>query len=360
VPPDRGLSVLLVSPESTGGIGTHVRMLAEGLVRRGVTVTVCAPPATLDRFALAQTGAEVVALPVGSLARWPSVSIHVKALAKGHDITHAHGVRAAAIAALAGARPLVATWHNAPLGPASRRGVHRALELVSARRSALVLGASNDLVERARSAGARRAQLCEVASPALPPGAAVIAEGPASTALHEPARVLAVGRLHPQKRLDLLISAAAGWPAGPDRPEFLIAGDGPLAQPLAAQAKTLGAPVRFLGARSDVADLLASADVVVLPSDWEARPLVAQEALRAGVPLVATDVGGVRDLVGEAAVLVRPGDPWALAAGIKRALRDEPLRARLRVAGRQQASTWPTVEEMVDRLAEIYLDLSST
>ena len=352
--PDRQLAVLLLSPESTGGIGAHVRMLAEGLVARGVTVTVSAPRSTLERFSLAETGAEVMALPVGSVAGWRATRARLRAVASAHDVTHAHGVRVAATAAVAGVSPLVATWHNAPLGPARRRVVHRALELVSARRSALVLGASPDLVRRARSAGARRAQLCEVAAPPLPAAVQVDAVD-----LHDPPRVLAIGRLHPQKRFDLLVSAAAAWPTGPDRPEFLIAGDGPLAQSLAQQADQLGAPVAFLGARNDVADLLATADVVVLSSDWEARPLVAQEALRAGVPLVATDVGGVRELVGEAALLVRPGDPAALAAGIGRVLRDEALRERLRLAGPAQASTWPTVDEMVDQLLQEYLDLSS-
>jgi len=360
VSPEQALAVLLVSPQSTGGIGAHVRTLAAGLVARGVSVTVCSPGDTLERFSLAETGAEVVALPVGSVAGLRATQARLRTLAGAHDVTHAHGVRAAATAAMAGAGPLVATWHNAPLGPPSRRFLHRALEQLSARRSALVLGASSDLVERARSAGARRALLCEVAAPALAAaGVPTAAVHPDSTALHEPARVLAIGRLHPQKRFDLLISVAAAWAAGPGRPEFLIAGDGPLAGSLARRAARLRAPVRFLGPRSDIGELLATADLVVLPSDWEARPLVAQEALRAGVPLVATDVGGVRDLVGDAAVLVRRSDPTALTEGIGRVLGDETLRARLRLAGPAQASTWPTVDQMVDRLLQQYLDLSS-
>jgi len=153
---------------------------------------------------------------------------------------------------------------------------------------------------------------------------------------------------------------AADWPAGPQRPEFLVAGDGPLAAALARLAANRRAPIRFLGARRDIAALLADADVVVLSSDWEARPLVAQEALAAGTPLVATDVGGVRALVGDAAVLVPPGDAVALGAGLRRVLEDAALRQRLRARGPMQAGTWPTVDEMVDRIAARYLDLSST
>src|SRR5207248_7974618 len=123
---------------------------------------------------------------------------------------------------------------------------------------------------------------------------------------------------------------------------------------LREQARASGAPVTFLGDRDDVPSLLAAADVLVLPSDWEARPLVVQEALRAGVPVVATDVGGVRGLVGSAAVLVPAGNAAALADGIRRVLVDDALRTELRRAGPVRAAQWPTVEDMVDELLAVY------
>jgi glycosyltransferase involved in cell wall biosynthesis len=354
VPSERSLAVLLVCPDSTGGIGRHVRTLAEGLLARGQRVTVCAPAATIEGFGLTGTSAATVALPVAGVRHWPRVAKRLRALAAAHDVTHAHGVRAGAQAAMAGARPLVTTWHNAPIGSQGRRAVHRVLEAVCARRSALVLAASEDLLARARVAGAADARLCEVTAPAGRAAAPMRA-----AALHSPPVVLAVARLHSQKRLDLLIDAAARWPAGPDRPQVLVAGAGPLADRLAQQARLTGAPVTLLGARDDVADLMAAADVVVLSSDWEARPLVAQEALRAGVPLVATDVGGVRALVGDAAVLVPPGDARALAEAVRRVLTDEALRRRLHDAGPVQASRWPTVEEMVDGILASYLNVNT-
>lgn len=355
---ERPLSVLLVCPESTGGIGRHVRMLAEGLLARGQRVTICAPEPTVQRLALRDVPAATVeALPVGDIAAALRLHRRLRRLAAAHDVVHAHGVRVGAQLAVAAPGALVTTWHNAPLGSARRQRVHRALELVSARRSALVLGASADLVARARSAGARAARLCAVAAPAGgvgPPAAR-------STALHSPPTVLAVGRLHAQKRFDVLIDAT---PAVAEQIDgglrVLIAGDGPLRDRLIRRAHDLGAPVTFLGARSDVDTLMTQADVVVLASDWEARPLVAQEALRAGVPLVATDVGGVRDLVGEAGVLVQPADPAALAAGLLRVLEDEDLRRRLRDAGPARAAGWPTVDQMVDLILSEYLEVRST
>ena len=333
-----------------------MRTVAEGLLRRGHDVTVSAPGTTLNRLGLERLGLDPdlgegtlqqVALPLGRPAAARELR-RIRALAGEHDVIHAQGVRVGAQLALARVAPLVVTWHNAPLGSSARHLVHSALERLSARRSVLVLGASADLVARARAAGARDARLLSVATPMQPPMGVTRAE------LHRPPIVLAVARLHRQKRLDVLVEVAARWPATADRPRFLVAGDGPLLEQLRASARETDAPVTFLGARDDVPSLLADADVVVLASDWEARPLVAQEALRAGVPLVATDVGGVRDLVGTAAVLVPPGDPGALARGIRRVLEEPDLRARLASGGPARAAQWPTVDDMVEQLLELY------
>jgi glycosyltransferase involved in cell wall biosynthesis len=145
-------------------------------------------------------------------------------------------------------------------------------------------------------------------------------------------------------------------------PLAVVAGEGPDRGAWQRRADAQGAPVRFLGHRDDVADLLAAADVAVLTSAWEARALVAQEALRAGVPLVATAVGGVPELVGDAAVLV----PWgprgevarAVAAGVVRLLDDPAERARLAAAGRARAATWPDGAAVLDQLRGAYEELA--
>jgi glycosyltransferase involved in cell wall biosynthesis len=171
--------------------------------------------------------------------------------------------------------------------------------------------------------------------------------------------VLAVGRLQAQKRLDVLIDAAAGWPDTPDRPLVVIAGSGPDRQALQARIDQRAAPVRLLGARTDLADLLQAADVVALPSAWEARALVAQEALRTGVPLVTTAVGGLPSLVGRAAILVPVGDPVALRAAIDQVLANPRQRDRMIALGRERASTWPDEAAMLAQLRDTYLDLNS-
>ncbi|WP_156313044.1 glycosyltransferase family 4 protein, partial [Micromonospora sp. HK10] len=108
----------------------------------------------------------------------------------------------------------------------------------------------------------------------------------------------------------------------------------------------------------DVADLLAGADLAVVTSDWEARQLFAQEALRAGVPLVATAVGGLPELVGDAAVLVPAGDVDAFDAAVRDLLDDGTRRAELARRAVDRAAAWPTEADTVATLAALYAELA--
>jgi glycosyltransferase involved in cell wall biosynthesis len=141
-------------------------------------------------------------------------------------------------------------------------------------------------------------------------------------------------------------------------PLLLIAGEGPERAALQRRIEAEELQVRLLGRHDDVPALLAVADVAVLPSRWEARSLLAQEALRLGVPLVATAVGGVPELVGDAAELVPYGDSVALSAAVTRLLTDPARRAWLSQAGRTQAGTWPTEDETVAQVLSVYDELA--
>ncbi len=146
--------------------------------------------------------------------------------------------------------------------------------------------------------------------------------------------ILAAGRLAPQKGFGPLIEAARGWQDLSPVPLLAIAGSGPLQAELAAAAAALGPSVVLLGQRADVPSLLAAADLFALPSRWEGQPLILQEALRAGRPIVATRAGGTPDLTGEdGALLVPPDDPAALTAAVRQVLGDPALAGRL-AAGR--------------------------
>jgi glycosyltransferase involved in cell wall biosynthesis len=172
--------------------------------------------------------------------------------------------------------------------------------------------------------------------------------------------VLAAGRLAPQKGFAGLLDAARRWQDLSPVPLLAIAGEGPLAPALTSLAAPFGPAVRFLGQRGDVPALLAAADLFVVPSVWEGQPLVLQEALRAGRPIVATRAGGIPDLTGEdAALLVRPGDPDELAAAVRRVLTDGGLARRLSAAALERARTLPTENDAVEAALAVYRRLAA-
>ncbi len=355
--------VALVLASSTGGVGRHVLSLVRGLADAGSPVLVCGPAATDQLFGFTAAGATFVPVEIPA-APGPQDAGAIRTLrraldAAGADVVHAHGLRAGFVAVLARPRvPVVVTLHNAVLARGLRGHASNLVERVVARSADVVLGASGDLVERARALGAQDARPGPVAAPAAAPPrrsrAAVRAEFgiPARTPL-----VLSVGRLHPQKRYDLLVDAAARWRSLDPAPVVVIAGSGPSYMALAQRASALRAPVTLLGHRGDVPDLLAGADLAVVTSDWEARQLFAQEALRAGVPLVATAVGGLPGLVGDAARLIPPGDVDALDAAVRAVLLDDGVRTDLAARGPARAATWPGEADTVAAVRAVYAEV---
>ncbi|GII23157.1 glycosyltransferase family 4 protein [Planosporangium mesophilum] len=353
--------VALVLASSTGGVGRHVASLAAGLVGQGAEVTVCGPTDTDRRFAFALAGARFapVEIPASPQPR-DAAAVHAlrRALrAAAPDVVHAHGLRAGLVAALARPTgcPLVVTWHNQVMAQGMRGRVYRQLEGYVARAADVTLGASADLVGRAAALGARDARLGAVAAPELAPATRSAAEVredlgvPADRPL-----VLSVGRLHPQKGYDVLVAAASRWRARQPVPAVVIAGSGPAYMRLAGQISLQRAPVILAGHRTDVPDLLAAADLAVVTSVWEARQLFAQEAMRAGTPLVATSVGGLPELVGDAALLVPPGDVDALDEAVRLLLDDPSRRAEYGRRGSERATAWPTEADMLAQIGAVY------
>lgn len=359
--------VALVLAASTGGIGRHVASLAEGLTRAGAHVTVYGPDATEETFGFTARGASFVPVEIpaslgpGGLRRLARTVTGLRRAFADADVVHAHGLRAGLVAAAArGARPLVVTWHNAVLADGLRARAYALAERRVARAADVTLGASADLVARAARLGARDARLCPVAAPPLPPPTRTPAAVRAELELApETPLLLSVGRLHPQKGYDTLVEAAARWRTREPAPVVVIAGTGPSYLRLAAHISASRAPVRLLGHRTDVADLLAAADLAVVTSRWEARQLFAQEALRSGTPLVATAVGGIPDLVGDAALLVPPGDVDALDAAVRRLLDDPALRGEYAARGPARAATWPTERDTLAQVVDVYAGLTA-
>jgi glycosyltransferase involved in cell wall biosynthesis len=255
--------------------------------------------------------------------------------------------------------PLVLTLHNALLEDGGRlHGLLRRVERTTIRAADLVLAVSGDLAANARQAGARDVRVTPAVAPPRPPARRGRDEVRAELGLPDGRPlVVAIGRLHPQKGYDVLLDAVARWGGGAPVPLVAIAGDGPLHDELTDRIRAEQLPVTLLGRRDDVADLLGAADVCVLPSRWEGSPFTAQEALRAGTPLVSTRAGGLPELLGEGAVLVPVGDADALAAALRDVLTD-PDRARgLVEAGSAQAARWPDEATAARRLVAVYREL---
>ncbi|MDI3388861.1 glycosyltransferase family 4 protein [Streptomyces sp. B-S-A8] len=399
-PPPQGrppLHTVQVLGGGSAGSSAHVRSLAAGLVARGVRVTVCAPAELDGMYDFGGAGAEFVPVPRRSD---PASVVALRGACADADLVHAHGLHAALRSSLAlrgrrpallpGRTPLVVTWHTRAHAEGARARVQRLLERRVARSSAVLLGTSSDLVDRARGSGARDARLAPVAFPAPRRPAfdgpderderdepdetgetGVTGEtgetGEAGTAHHKARAelgavdrplLLAVGSLDRYRGYETLLDAARTWRGLDPVPLVVIAGEGPERGPLRRRIDAEGLPVRLIGRRDDVPELLAAADVALLPSRWESRSLLAHEALHAGVPLVATAVGGLPELVGDAAELVPYGDAPALAEAVARLLADPSRRARLRANGRVQAASWPTEDDTVAQILSVYDELA--
>jgi glycosyltransferase involved in cell wall biosynthesis len=298
----------------------HVRSLTSGLVARGVRVTVCAPHETDGVHDFTGVGARHIHVPRSSD---PASVATLRNACADADLVHAHGLHAGfrATLALSGRpTPLVVTWHTRSYAEGARAHLLRLLERRVAKAAAVVLGTSSELVDRARSRGARDARLAAVSVPALR------RNGDDDTDRHRSKTraelgatdrplLMAAGALDRHRGYDTLLDAAREW-RGLDP------------------------------------------DLALLPGGPEARSVLAQEALHARVPLVAAFAGSVPELVGDAAALVPFGNAGAFAETVARLLKDPALQDELRDRGTRQAATWPTEDETVAQVLSVYDELT--
>ncbi|HMH52710.1 MAG TPA: glycosyltransferase [Candidatus Acidoferrum sp.] len=241
-----------------------------------------------------------------------------------------------------------------------------ALERVAARWSDRVVTLTDREIEEHLDLGiGHRAQFVTV--PSGVPTAELRARAPrretARDALGLPADafvVAALGRLVPVKGFDLLVEAMPALLAAVPAAHAVIIGDGPEEAALAARAERLGvlSRVRLHGPSSDVAALLAAADVLAAPSRNEGMGRALVEAMALGVPVVGSDVGGIPSVVGddEAGRVIPPDDVPALAAALIELGRDGSVRAKLAEVARERAETFSTAVAET-RMLDLYAAL---
>jgi glycosyltransferase involved in cell wall biosynthesis len=170
--------------------------------------------------------------------------------------------------------------------------------------------------------------------------------------------IVQVARLSPEKGHAVLFRALSRLPADAPLHVLVLAGEGPERARLARLRDDLGLGdrVRFLGYRSDVGDLLRCADLLVLPSLREAFPMALLEGMAAGLPVIASRVGGVPEMLddGVEGWLVDPGDETSLTRSLAHALRDPEARRARGEAGRGRVGRDFSLERMVSRTVDIY------
>lgn len=240
------------------------------------------------------------------------------------------------------------------------------------RLSDVVLANCHATVDICAAGGIGRSQIRVVHDgvPPLPPPAVSREAFRRELGIAESQRMLlTVAALTAEKGHAVLIEALADVVAGDGRVRWVCAGDGPLRPALEQQAARLGLAqhVRFLGQRSDVAELMQAADLFVLPSLCEGLCNAAIEAQYAGVPLVTTGIGGLADVVGSGASagpsgptawVVPAGDAPALAAAIGRAIAEPAESRRLAELGRERAGRMFTVERMIAETLGVFRELA--
>lgn len=365
---------------------------AEGMARRGHEVHVLAPHApgaaatelfgevTVHRFRYAPDRWEVLAYGGGILQNlrrnplaWALVPVFLLAELKAMrrlvrrqriDLIHAHWFipqgLIAALGTVTGRRPIVMTAHAGDVF-ATRDRLRRGLLRHAARRTGAATAVSGPLAQEFEGLTGIRPEI-------IPMGVDIARFRPAGRAPADRSgpHILSVGRLAAKKGLHHLLDALATLAPGMPGLALTLVGDGPVRPALEEQAARLGLEgrVRFLGMRpnAELPDLFAGADLFVVPSiidetgDREGLPVSILEAAASGVPVVASDVGGISDFIedGVTGLLVPPGDVEALARAILRLSGDTALASAVATAARARVESGFTWDSVSDRFDAIY------
>ncbi|MCX8007098.1 MAG: glycosyltransferase family 4 protein [Coriobacteriia bacterium] len=365
-----GLRVLFLNAFPGPGMGggeVQTLHLVRGLVERGVAVGLVCPPAELAERAR-DAGARVHEhrfsasdLVVGHYL--------VRRIAARGSFTVIHGTGyltniVARHARVPGRLAVVNTVHVMP--GASMHETGSRLELAARR---LLDRASLDRADAVVAVSSAVAQALSAARLAPPSGVRIIpnavdapalelaaAEGIAGLPSGVGPLVGFLGRLERVKAPEVFVRACAELASRRSDVRFAIAGSGSMAREVAeGLRRCCEQRAAVLGTVTSAAAFMRALSVLVVPSRSEAFSLVALEAMALGVPVVATDVGGLGELVrdSEAGLLVPPEDHVAIADAVERLLDDEPLRTRMAAAGRLYAEGF-TIDRMVEQYLDVY------
>ena len=355
---------IITKASPIGGAQIHVRDLAAAVAAQGHSPTVITSGSgtfidDLRRLEIPVLVLRHLTTPIRPLSDLRALGEVRSALATlKPDLIAAHSSKAGILARLAARSlrvPVVFTvhgWAFTPGVPPLQAALYRQVErLVGPLASRIITVSEYDrrLGLAARVAPEDRLVTVHNGMPDVPPE---LRADPARS----PARLVMVARYGAQKDHPTLLRALADLRQHPW--ELDLIGDGPSMGQTEALATELGLAgrVRFLGQRTDVDRILAAAQVSLLVTNWEGFPLSILEAMRAGLPVVASSVGGVAESVrdGESGYLIPRADVPHLRDRIERLLTDPALRARLGAAGRARFVRDFTLSASVARTLGVY------
>jgi glycosyltransferase involved in cell wall biosynthesis len=346
------VKVLIVSgiwPPDVGGPASHAPELAERLLARGhdveVMITADAAPGA-ERYPVRWVSRTE---PRG--VRHARAAVAIARAARGADVVYATGMLArTSLAARLARTPVVMKLTSDPTYERSLRyrltgdgldefqsargarvRVLRRVRDLTLRRAAHLVVPSDSLRRLALGWGVEPERITLLPNPVSVPAELAPRDELRTRLAFDGFTLAFAGRFAPQKSLEVALDAVAAV----EGVSLVLAGDGPEEERLRAHVRALGldARVRFLGPlpRAEVFGLLRAADAALLSSSWENFPHMVVEALAVGTPVIATDVGGVAEIVrdGENGLLVPAGDTRALADAIARVVADPALRDRI-------------------------------
>lgn len=358
------IAYIITRSDDLGGAQIHVRDLASTLRESGHDVVVLAGGGGVLARQLEEHGVQVVVLrhmarpirPLGDLRALHELVGYLRRIRP--DIISTHSSKAGILGRLAGRRlgiPTITTAHGwlFDLPRHGRRewvvwGVEKSMAPMARR---IVTVCESDRV-LAISSGLSRPERFVTIHNAMPDVHVELRADPAA----DPPRLLMVARFAAQKDHETLLSALAtlldvDW-------RLDLVGSGPLEESVRARAESLGLSerVQFLGMREDVPELIAGSQAYLLISHWEGLPRSILEALRAGLPVLATNVGGVREAVmdGVTGFLIPENDTALLADRLRRLLEDSSLRTTMGRAARVHYEAHFTFDRLVRESLHLY------
>lgn len=370
------IKVLYVVRPVSGGMRQHLIGLWQHLARGKVEPLVVCPPAEAEFFARQNLGLKIFPLAFREkFSLWADlgVALTLPRLAKtyGVEIIHAHGYKAGFLSLWAGLFPgrryrLICTFHN-PL----RRYRSLLKNWLSSMLAGTVARTSDHLIVISNFIGAETRRRWSVPdgkisciyngiNPWVQPEQA---PEKARANWGVPAGIPFLGtvaRLIPQKGVQYLIEAAAILRRAGIDFRMVVAGDGPFRAELEALADRTGLSgvLFFPGYLEDVSGLLAALDIFVLPTLEEGMSVAILEAMAAGKPVVASNVGGVPELVtAETGIVVPPADPERLAAALQQLIRTPERRRQMGENGRKRVTKGFTIFRMAEAHLGLYQKL---